>query len=44
MAAADVTEKEERERLRLELKGVQERLEATEGTLARKEVCVDSAS
>lgn len=44
MAAADVAEKEENERLRLDLKGVRERLEATEGTLARKEVCVYSAS
>lgn len=44
MAAAEVAGKEEGERLRLELKGVRDRLEAAEGVLARKEVCTGSAS
>lgn len=44
MAVAEVAGKEEGKRLRLELEGVRKKLEATEGTLSRKEVCAGSAS
>lgn len=40
MTAAEVSERKKEEGLRLELKGVRERLEATQGALARKEVRV----
>ncbi|CAN0312878.1 unnamed protein product [Pylaiella littoralis] len=43
MAVAEVAGKEEGKRLRLELEGVRKKLEATEGTLSRKEEEVEAA-